>query len=208
MHRGGVLPAFRLHQAARAGHTLPELAIVVVIVAIACALAAGRWRALADRTGVRMAAADLASLLAEARDVALAGAQVVSARVEATDGSVTLRSGPDTIARRALAAHHGVHLDASRESVTYSPLGLGRGLANARFVLARGAAAETVWVSRWAGYAWGAANDAPAQCGAASSACRLPRMAKASRRRQPRRLAGQGPHSSTSTRVESPAPVA
>jgi prepilin-type N-terminal cleavage/methylation domain-containing protein len=133
---------------ARHGHTLPELVVVLVVLLLATTIAAARWRALADRAGVRMAAADLASLLAEARDVALAGAQVVSARVDSADGSVTLRGGADTVARRALGALHGVRVAASRESVTYSPLGLGRGLANARYVLARGAAAETVWVSR------------------------------------------------------------
>lgn len=138
----------RRRPAARLGHTLPELAVVLVLIALATAIAAGRWRALADRTSVRMAAADLASLLGEARDIALTGAQVVAARVDSADGSVTLRSGADTVARRALAALHGVRLAASRESVTYSPLGLGRGLANARYIVARGSAAETVWVSR------------------------------------------------------------
>ena len=132
----------------RRGHTLAELVVVLAIIGATAAIAAGAWRALADRAGVRAAAADLASLLAEARDEALARAAVVAARVDSGDGSVVVRIGIDTLARRRLGALHGVHVAATRESVTYSPLGVGRGLANARFVLARGSAAETVWVSR------------------------------------------------------------
>ena len=138
-------PATRLRPA---GHTLPELTVVLAIVGVLAALAVAALRTLADRTGARMAAGDLASLLAEARDAALAASVPVAAIVDPADGSVTLRAGPDTVARRPLGALHGVRLSSSRDSVTYSPLGVGWGVSNARFVLLRGAAAETVWVSR------------------------------------------------------------
>jgi Tfp pilus assembly protein FimT len=133
---------------ARPGHTLVELVVVLALMGVAGALAAGAWRALADRARVRMAAADLAAVLADARDEALARAAIVAARFDSADGAVVVRSGADTLASRRLGTLHGVRLAASRESVTYSPLGLGRGLANARFIVARGSAAETVWVSR------------------------------------------------------------
>ena len=132
----------------RSGHTLPELVVALALVGMAGALAVGSWHALTDRARARMAAADLATLLAEARDEALARARVVAARFDTSDGSVTLRAGTDTLAQRRLAALHGVRLLVTRDSVAYSALGLGRGLANARFVLVRGSAAETVWVSR------------------------------------------------------------
>jgi Tfp pilus assembly protein FimT len=135
-------------RAPRPGQTLIELVVVLALVGLAGALATGAWRALADRTRVRMAAADLAAALADARDEALARAAVVAARIDSADGSVVVRSGADTLAHRRLGALHGVRIAVSRESVTYSPLGIGRGLANARFVLARGSSAETVWVSR------------------------------------------------------------
>ena len=132
----------------RPGHTLAELVVVLALIGATGAIALGAWHALTDRARVRMAAADLATLLAEARDEALARGGVVAARFDTADGSVTLRSGTDTLARRRLAALHGVRLLVTRDSVAYSALGLGRGLANARFVLVRGSAAETVWVSR------------------------------------------------------------
>jgi prepilin-type N-terminal cleavage/methylation domain-containing protein len=132
----------------RAGHTLPELVVVLAVAGVVAAAALGALRTVADRTGARMAASDLAALLAEARDVALAASATVAVVVDARDGRVTLRDGPDTLLVRRLAELHGVRLASSRDSVTYSSLGMGRGAANARFVLARGAAAETVWVSR------------------------------------------------------------
>jgi prepilin-type N-terminal cleavage/methylation domain-containing protein len=132
----------------RAGHTLPELAIVLAILGLLAALALDAFRALADRTRARMAASDLASMLAEARDMALAAAVTVAARIDTLHGSVILRAGADTLAHRRVEALHGVHLASTRDSITFSPLGLGRGVANARFVVWRGSAAETVWVSR------------------------------------------------------------
>ena len=121
---------------------------MLALVGAVGAMVAGAWRALADRARVRMATADLAALLAEARDEALARALIVAASVDTADGSVTLRCGRDTLARRPIGALHGVRLAASRDSVAYSALGVGRGLANARFIAKRGGAAETVWVSR------------------------------------------------------------
>lgn len=132
----------------RAGHTLPELVVTLTLLLVAGAVALAAWRTITDRARVRMAATDLASVLADARDEALARMTVVAARVDTGAATVTVRSGRDTLARRLLGALHGVRVAATRDSVTYSSLGLGRGLANARFVVARGSAAETVWVSR------------------------------------------------------------
>lgn len=142
------MPPSHALRAARRGHTLPELTVALAILGLASAIALAALKGMVDRTRTRMAAGDLASLLADARDAALAGAASVAAVVDAADGSVTLRAGADTVARRRLAELHGIRLSSSRDSVTYSSLGVGRGAANARFVLARGAAAETVWVSR------------------------------------------------------------
>ena len=132
----------------RPGHTLPELVVVLGLLLVVLAIALGAWRRLADRTRTRMAATDLAAVLADARDEALARMAVVAARIDTADGTVTVRSARDTLARRPLAALHGVRIAATRDSVAYSSLGMGRGLANARFIVVRGSAAETVWVSR------------------------------------------------------------
>lgn len=132
----------------RPGYTLPEAAIALAVAGILAALAIAATRALLDRAAARMAAADLASLLAEARDAALASGTAVAARADTTTGSVMLLAGRDTLVRRLVGPLHDVRLTVTRDSLVYGALGLGRGLANARWIVRRGAAAETVLVSR------------------------------------------------------------
>jgi hypothetical protein len=50
--------------------------------------------------------------------------------------------------RRDLRSVFGVRLSASRDSMAYDARGLGLGAANLSLVIRRGAAAETVFVSR------------------------------------------------------------
>lgn len=133
---------------ARPGYTLVELAIVVAIAGLVLATGLAATRALLDRTATRMAAADLAALLADARDVALARGQAVAVRVDTAAGTAMMQAGADTLARRTIGALHGIRLAVTRDSVAYGALGLGVGLANARWIVRRGAAAETVLVSR------------------------------------------------------------
>ena len=121
---------------------------MVAVIGIVAALAVHRVGRLMDRVAVRAAAADVASLLAMARDVAVAESRLVGVRLDRTTGTVTLRAGRDTVIRRAVGALHDVSLASSRDSILYSAIGLGYGAANARIVLTRRAAAETVTVSR------------------------------------------------------------
>ena len=62
--------------------------------------------------------------------------------------AVTVFAGPDTIERRPLGTVHGVRLTVTRDSIAYAANGMGYGAANTRVILSRGAAAETVTVSR------------------------------------------------------------
>ncbi|MDC6711341.1 hypothetical protein, partial [Leclercia adecarboxylata] len=61
---------------------------------------------------------------------------------------LTIVAGPDTVTVHDLAALFGVSLRATRDSIAWSPTGLGFGAANARVILSRGQAADTVTVSR------------------------------------------------------------
>ena len=137
------------------GHSLPELALVLAILGVVATLAMVRVGRLLDRAAVRAAAADVTALLASARDLAVAGSRLAGVRFDGARGVVTVRAGPDTLAHRALGTLHGVRLASSRDSILYSPLGTGWGAANARIVLTRGAAAETVTVSRMGRVRWG-----------------------------------------------------
>jgi prepilin-type N-terminal cleavage/methylation domain-containing protein len=106
------------------GTTLPELLLVLTIMGILGTIAIPRtvrWR---DRTSVRSAALDTVA------------------------ATLTVRSYSDTIARRNLASSHGVTLSASRDSMAYTPNGLGYGASNLTIVVRRGLAAESIFVSR------------------------------------------------------------
>lgn len=72
----------------------------------------------------------------------------MAVRLDSAAGTAVVHAADDTLRRLPLAAQYGVRLTATRDSMTYAPPGLGVGAANLRVTLTRGAAAETVTVSR------------------------------------------------------------
>jgi prepilin-type N-terminal cleavage/methylation domain-containing protein len=132
----------------RRGTTLPELILVVTIVGILGTIAIPRtvrWR---DRMSVRAAALETVATFALARRWSLSRSTRTAITFDTVAATVTVRSFADTIARRDLASSHGVTLSASRDSMAYAPNGLGYGASNLTIVLRRGAAAESIFVSR------------------------------------------------------------
>lgn len=130
------------------GTTLVELALVLAILSILAGLALpvlGRRR---DRVAVRHASQRLTDALSVARDVALAGAAPVAVHLHQPSATVTVHSAADTIEHHELGALLGVSLQTSRDSMAYGPDGLGVGAANLTAIVRRGAAAETIVVSR------------------------------------------------------------
>lgn len=61
---------------------------------------------------------------------------------------LSIVAGTETVAVHDLGAVFGVRLSTTRDSIAWSPVGLGYGAANARLIVARGLATETVTVSR------------------------------------------------------------
>ncbi|HEX5832200.1 MAG TPA: hypothetical protein VFY16_14550 [Gemmatimonadaceae bacterium] len=125
--------------------TIVETTAVLTIVGV-CAAAGGlMFRSVLDSASVRAASAELAGTLRAARTLALArggaSAHIDTERVE-------VRAGGALVIRRDLAASHGVHLAPSRDSLAFGATGLGRGAANLSIVVRRGAARDTVVVSR------------------------------------------------------------
>ena len=130
------------------GTTLPELLLVLTIVGILGTIAiprSVRWR---DRMSVRSAALETVATFAVARRWSLSRASRTAITFDTVAATVTVRSYSDTIARRNLASSHGVILSASRDSMAYTPNGLGYGASNLTIVIRRGAAAESIVVSR------------------------------------------------------------
>jgi prepilin-type N-terminal cleavage/methylation domain-containing protein len=132
----------------RRGATLPELVVVLTVIAILGTIAIPRAVGLRDRMSVRAAGLETVSTFALARRWAIARSSRTAITLDTAGAMLMVHSFSDTVARRHLGASHGVSLSASRDSMAYAPNGLGYGASNLTVVLRRGAAAETVFVSR------------------------------------------------------------
>lgn len=131
------------------GYTLIELLLVVTIGGVVMSIAIPRGQRMLDRITVRSAAGDVQATLNFARTHALAGNSAVAVEVDSSSGMIRIRRGSDILLSRNVAYAHGVRLNATRDSLTYDPRGLGRGAANLSIVIRRRSASETVFVSRF-----------------------------------------------------------
>lgn len=139
---------------ARAGLTLIELCLVLSIIALTALIAARQvWRHL-DRAAARAAVAEAATLVLRARDEAMAQRALVSVRIDTVAGVLELRARGTVLSRAALRHAHGVMLSSNRDSLTYDVRGLGYGAANLTMIARRGAASESLVVSRLGRVRW------------------------------------------------------
>lgn len=122
--------------------------VVLSVAAIVLAIAIPRVLLTLDRVSVRAAAGDVVTLLNTARTLALASHEPVAVDFCADSGAVRVRRGKELVAVRSVATLYQVTFTSSRDSMAYDSRGLGYGAANLSLVIRRGAAADTVFVSR------------------------------------------------------------
>ena len=132
----------------RRAYTVIELVLVLSISAIVMGIAFPRSLLILDRISVQSAASDVRATLHSARSLALSGRMSVAVDIDGSGGTLRIRHASAVVLTRNITSSHGVRLEHSRDSLTFGPLGLGRGAANLSIVLRRRAAAETVFVSR------------------------------------------------------------
>ena len=150
----------RSHRRMRHAHTLVELTIT----ARAAIARDGHRRAAARRNhrtlaAASAAAADVVNALVLTREAALARGTTATFVIDVARGEVRVTCGADTIARRAIAALHGVTLAASGDSVRFGPDGLASGVSNTTMLLVRGARVDSVVVSRLGRIRWTGHNN-------------------------------------------------
>ncbi len=103
---------------------------------------------LLDATWTHVVSRDARDLLALAREQATATGSRTAVRFDASTHRIVVHAGTDTVARYDTREHGGVTLESTRDSMAYTPSGLGYGAANLRLVLRKGVSAETITVSR------------------------------------------------------------
>lgn len=131
----------------RRAATLLELVVALALLLALGGLALRGWRHLRDRAATAAATRELAALLATTRELALAHGTATLHLDTATRAARLVAPGAPPL-DRPLGLLHGVRLATTRDSIAFDARGLGRGLANLRVVLSRGAAADTIVVSR------------------------------------------------------------
>lgn len=132
----------------RWGYTLVELVVVLLVLALVCAIGVRTMGRQLDRLAAASAIGEAAGAIARARDEALARHAMVTVRIDTGERLLTLHSHSARLARHALGHAHGVTLAATRDSLVFDARGLGYGAANLTLVARRGSAAETLVVSR------------------------------------------------------------
>lgn len=128
--------------------TVLELVVVMSIGAVVAAIAIPRAGRFLDRLRVRAAMTDVRECFAAARHLAIMRDTRAAVLLDSAADAVRVVIGGDTVLRRALGTEHGVELLATRDSMAFTPIGLGYGAANLRVIARRRSAAETLYVSR------------------------------------------------------------
>lgn len=132
----------------RPAFTLPELLVTLAIAAVLMAVALPRVRAIGDRSAVRNAARDARHAFGFAHRRAVILGTHVAVHIDTGRRTLEVGDAEGSMLTRALGAAYGVSLSSTRDSMAYTPLGLGWGAANLTLVLSRGEAADTVTLSR------------------------------------------------------------
>ena len=125
--------------------TLLELVVVCAILGIIAAVAAPKTRALMDALAVEAASRDVANAFALGR---LAALRYGGAEVRLDSFAVVVRAQGRVVHQRAVASAHGVRMRVNTSLVRYAATGIATGLSNGSVIISRGAAADTVVVSR------------------------------------------------------------
>ena len=132
----------------RTGTTMVEQLAVLVVIGVLAAIVVRSVAGALDALAVRAAAREIKDVFAAAREYAVARGVRTAVQVEPFAARVTALSGTDTVLVRPLGLLHQVALTTSRDSMAYSPSGLGYGASNLRVIVWRHRSAETVTVSR------------------------------------------------------------
>lgn len=127
---------------------MAELIVVLAIGAVLAAFAVAGAARLADALAVRGATREVRAALWTARDVAVLRGARTAVRFDTVRGRLVVHARADTVLAVAVRAVYGARVSVTRDSIAYGADGLGYGAANARVIVRRRGAADTITVSR------------------------------------------------------------
>lgn len=132
------------------GATLLELMTVTLIIGVLASVVTPPARRYLDRAAVSGAAARLVSVHEVARQTAILKGRLARYVVDRGRNTLILSlKSPQGVWDTVRTVPLGdVRLTVSQPTVTFNPLGVGSGASNSTVIFARGAAAETLTVSR------------------------------------------------------------
>lgn len=134
--------------AAPKGFTLLDCVAALTIIGIVAAASIPRASHFLDSIEVQGAASDAFAIFSSARAAATSSAAQATVDIDTARTVMVVRTGNDTILKRDLGLNHQVKISASRQTITYSPNGLGYGAGNLTLVIRRGRAVDSLFVSR------------------------------------------------------------
>jgi Tfp pilus assembly protein FimT len=122
--------------------------LTLAIVGMLTSIAVPRASRMVDRVSVKGATQDVVLALSAARAAANRRGAYASFVADTRTGHLRVISGGELLLDRDIGHLRGVRLEASRESVTFAPGGLGWGAANTTVIVSRGTRSDTVVMSR------------------------------------------------------------
>jgi type IV fimbrial biogenesis protein FimT len=128
--------------------TLPEVMLILAVVAVLLGIAVPTLSRVMDQIEVEAATGHLVAAHHRARLMAISRGQVLTLSIDS--GSVSIRPGTGAapLWQQPGPAAAGVHLSGPSKSFTFSPEGYTLGLSNVSLLLTRGSSARTIVISR------------------------------------------------------------
>lgn len=132
----------------RHGHTLIELTLALAVAGLTLGIALPHLARLQDGLEVDRAAREVVTAHRRARIAAITRSRLIVLTVSADSLTYRELGAAAAIWRSPGPARGGVVLASPDRQITFSPVGITLGLANASFRVLRGSASRTVIVSR------------------------------------------------------------
>lgn len=132
----------------RNAFTIVETTVVIAVMAALTAITLPRASGFIDQIEVRGAVTEIESMFSLARHAAIARGARVTLEIDPATSTISVQTASGALRTREVGQAHGVTLSANRTSITYSPIGVGYGAANASLIVSRGRIVDTVVVSR------------------------------------------------------------